>query len=79
MGKLLLTVPASNVQTRENLLRIRDRVPRSREFIKEPMGIGERMRPNPSFERTHTGKRQLAFISFWANRRLPVRAAQLKR
>jgi len=35
--------------------------------------------PNPSFERTHTGVRQLAFISFWANRRTPVWAAQLKR
>ena len=35
--------------------------------------------PNHSFERTHTGMRQLAFISFWANCRLPVRAAQLKR
>jgi hypothetical protein len=36
-------------------------------------------KPNPSFEPTHTGKRQLAYISFWANRRLPVWAAQLKR
>ena len=35
--------------------------------------------PNPSFERTPTGVRQLAFISFWANRRPPARAAQLKR
>jgi hypothetical protein len=35
--------------------------------------------PNPSFEPIRTGKRQLAFISFWANCRLPVRAAQLKR
>jgi hypothetical protein len=34
---------------------------------------------NPSFERTHTGMRQLAFISFWANCRTPVWAAQLKR
>ena len=37
------------------------------------------MRPNPSFEPTRTGVRQSALISFWANRRTPARAAQLKR
>lgn len=37
------------------------------------------MLPNHSFERTHTGMRQLAFISFWANCRMPARSAQLKR
>lgn len=37
------------------------------------------MTANPSFERTHTGMLQLAVISFWANRRMPVWAAQLKR
>ena len=36
-------------------------------------------RPNPSFERTHHGRPLQAFISFWALRRLPRRASQLKR
>jgi hypothetical protein len=35
--------------------------------------------PNPSFERTPTGMPLQAFISFWALRVLPARAAQLKR
>jgi hypothetical protein len=35
--------------------------------------------PNPSFERTRTGMPLQAFISFWALRVLPARAAQLKR
>lgn len=46
------------------------------------VGTGEaqrRLSPNPSFERTHTGMQQLAFISFWANSRMPARASQLKR
>jgi hypothetical protein len=34
---------------------------------------------NPSFELTLHGRWQLALISFWANCRLPFRAAQLKR
>jgi hypothetical protein len=34
---------------------------------------------NKSFERTRTGIRQLALISFWASCRLPPRAAQLQR
>jgi hypothetical protein len=37
------------------------------------------MRPNPSFERTRSGRPALAFISFWAKAGLPPRAAQLKR
>jgi len=35
--------------------------------------------PNPSVKRTRTGKPRMAFISFWAIRGLPVRAAYLKR
>ena len=35
--------------------------------------------PNPSIERTRTGRQLQAFISFWALRRLPVRAAHVKR
>ena len=31
--------------------------------------------PNPSIERTHTGKALQALISFWALRALPARAA----
>jgi hypothetical protein len=31
--------------------------------------------PNPSLKRTRNGKRRMAFISFWAMRRLPLRAA----
>jgi len=42
-------------------------------------GLRPRASPNPSFERTHTGVRRLALISFWANLRTPVWAAQLKR
>ena len=42
-------------------------------------GTMNRLLPNPSFERTHTGMPLQAFISFWALRVLPVRAAQLKR
>ena len=33
--------------------------------------------PNPSFQRTHSGRPALAFISFWAKASLPPRAAQL--
>ena len=35
--------------------------------------------PNPSIERTRTGRRLQAFISFWALRHLPARAAHVKR
>ena len=38
-----------------------------------------RATPNPSIERTRTGRQLQAFISFWALRRLPVRAAHVKR
>jgi hypothetical protein len=31
--------------------------------------------PNPSLKRTHNGVRRMAFISFWAIRRMPLRAA----
>ena len=34
---------------------------------------------NPSFERTRSGRPLQAFISFWALRGLPPRAAQLER
>ena len=37
------------------------------------------MTPNPSIERTSTGRAHLAFISFWAKRALPVPAAHVKR
>jgi hypothetical protein len=30
---------------------------------------------NPSLKRTRNGERRIAFISFWAMRRLPLRAA----
>ena len=39
----------------------------------------QRMRPNPSFEPTRSGRPLQAFISFSALRALPPRAAQLKR
>ena len=35
--------------------------------------------PNPSIERTSTGRPHLALISFWAKRALPVAAAHVKR
>ena len=35
--------------------------------------------PNPSIERTFTGRPHLALISFWAKRVLPVPAAHVKR
>ena len=35
--------------------------------------------PNPSIERTRTGRPRMAFISFWAMRALPARAAHVKR
>ena len=35
--------------------------------------------PNPSIERTRSGSAGLAFISFWALRALPARAAYVKR
>ncbi len=35
--------------------------------------------PNPSIERTRNGMPRLAFISFWAMRVLPLRAAHVKR
>ena len=35
--------------------------------------------PNPSIERTSTGKPLQALISFWALRGLPARAAHVKR
>ena len=35
--------------------------------------------PNPSIERTRSGGAGLAFISFWALRALPARAAHIKR
>ena len=38
-----------------------------------------RARPNPSIERTRNGRPHLAFISFWAKRVLPLRAAHVKR
>ena len=38
-----------------------------------------RARPNPSIERTRIGRAHLAFISFWAKRVLPLRAAHVKR
>ena len=38
-----------------------------------------RVTPNPSFEPTRSGRPLQAFISFWALRVLPPRAAQLKR
>ena len=39
----------------------------------------QRLRANPSFERTRSGRPLQAFISFSALRALPPRAAQLKR
>jgi hypothetical protein len=48
-------------------------------YPKGNLMLGLNAAPNPSFERTHTGMRQLAFISFWANCHTPVWAAQLKR
>jgi hypothetical protein len=50
-----------------------------RALLPQALGVGSNARANPSFERTHTGVRQLAFISFWANCRTPAWAAQLKR
>ena len=38
-----------------------------------------RARPNPSIERTRTGRALQALISFWALRALPARAAHVKR
>ena len=38
-----------------------------------------RAMPNPSIERTRTGMALQAFISFWALRALPARAAHVKR
>ena len=35
--------------------------------------------PNPSVERTRSGRPRLASISFWAKRNLPLRSAHLKR
>ena len=35
--------------------------------------------PNPSIERTRTGRPRMASISFWAMRALPARAAHVKR
>jgi hypothetical protein len=37
------------------------------------------VRPNPSIERIRNGKPRRAFISFWAMRVLPLRAAHVKR
>ena len=42
-------------------------------------GFERRRQPNHSIERTHTGIALQAFISFWALRALPVRAAHVKR
>ena len=41
--------------------------------------VAPRVRPNPSFEPTRSGRPLQAFISFSALRALPPRAAQLKR
>ena len=40
---------------------------------------GLRVRPNPSIERTRTGRPLQALILFWALRALPVQAAHVKR
>ena len=41
--------------------------------------VAQRVRPNPSIERTRNGRAHLAFISFWAKRALPLRSAHVKR
>jgi hypothetical protein len=43
------------------------------------LAVIHHVRPNHSLERTHPGMPHMAFISFWAMRVLPARAAQLKR
>ena len=40
---------------------------------------GNTVTPNPSIERTRTGKARQALIEFWALRALPARAAHVKR
>ena len=41
--------------------------------------VVQRVTPNPSIERTSTGRPHLALISFWAKRVPPVPAAHVKR
>ena len=41
--------------------------------------VAHRAWPNPSIERTRNGMAHLAFISFWAKRAMPLRAAHVKR
>ncbi len=41
--------------------------------------VAQRAWPNPSIERTRNGMAHLAFISFWAKRAMPLRAAHVKR
>ena len=41
--------------------------------------VAQRVTPNPSIERTSTGRPHLALISFWAKCALPVPAAHVKR
>ena len=47
--------------------------------IGQVRALAEEPMPNPSIERTRSGSAGLAFISFWANPALPVRAAHVKR
>ena len=41
--------------------------------------VSRALRPNPSIERTRTGRALQALISFWALRALPARGAHVKR
>ena len=55
-------------------------VPRTHPFwVQSSCGRRRTPAPNPSFERTRSGRPRTAFISFWAMRVLPARAAQVKR
>ena len=45
--------------------------------VQERVVVGQP--PNPSIERTRTGRPRMALISFWALRVLPSRAAHVKR
>ena len=44
-----------------------------------PDALARTVRPNPSIERTSTGRPHLALISFWAKCVPPVPAAHVKR
>lgn len=43
------------------------------------MSAHSKQRANPSIERTRNGMPRMAFISLWAMRVLPLRAAHVKR